>query len=282
MGEPELEVGVARLDALICQPVATQQRHQGAGGGAQVTLSRRPLAANVALVGNDRRLVDRPPEAGQLAQLVRDPFRVTGESLGGLGRFPTAGVGNPGRIREMVQRDHRLHTAIAERLQHVRVVPETRPGKLAGRRLDPTPFKRQSVRVLMQAFKQVEVAREAPVVIASRIRAIAVLDMPGRLLPGPPVVAVIAAFDLVCRGGGAPVKALRKRSGAHRAGGGWVMMAKTTARITSARTRTTTTPMGPTTAATARPAGRPQRRPAASTTKAFFHRKIARPSRPRS
>src|SRR5437588_407569 len=163
MGEPELEVGVARLDALVCQPVATQQGHQGAGGGAQVTLSRRPLAANVALVGNDRRLVDRHPKARQLPQFVRDAFGVTGEALSGLGRLP----------------------------------------------------------------------------------------------PGPPVVAMIAAFDLVCCGGGAPVKALGKSSGAHRAGAGRLMMAKTTARITSARTRTTTTPMGPTTAATARSVDKP-------------------------
>src|SRR2546422_7569768 len=257
MGEPELKVGVAHLDSLVCQPVATQQRHEGPGRGAQVTFSRRPLAANVALVGNDRRFVDRHPEAGQLAQLVRYAFGVSGESLSSLGRFPTARVSNPGRIGEMVQRDHRLHVAVAQRLQHVGVVLETRPGKLARGRLDPAPFQGQSMRVLVQALEHVEIIRIAPVVVARRIRPIAILDVPRRLLPGPPVVGMIATLDLVGGGGGAPKKALRKRSRAHRAGGGWVMMAKTTARMISATTRTTTTPVGPTTAATARSVDRP-------------------------
>src|SRR5205823_136398 len=148
---------------------------RGAGGGAQGTLARRPLAATVALVGNDRRLVDRHPKARQLPQFVRDAFGVTGEALSGLGRLPTAGVGNPGRIREVVQRDHRLHAAIAERLQHVGVVPESCPGKLAGRRLDPAPLEGQSMRVLVQALEQVKVRREALIVIARRIGPIAVL-----------------------------------------------------------------------------------------------------------
>ena len=111
--------------------------------------------------------------------------------------------------------------------------------------------------VLVQALEHVEISRKAPVLIARRIRPIAVLDVPRRLLPGPPVVGVIGTLDLVGSGGGAPKKALGKSSRAHRAGGGWVMMAKTMARMTSATTRTTTTPIGPTTAATARSVDRP-------------------------
>src|SRR5437899_826695 len=113
------------------------------------------------------------------------------------------------------------------------------------------------MRVLVQPLEQVKISGIAPVVIARRIRPIAVLDVPWRLLPGPPVVGMIAALDLVGSGGGAPVKARRKPSRAHRAGGDWVMMAKTTARMISATTRTTTTPIGPTTAATARSVERP-------------------------
>ena len=126
MGEPELKFGVAQLDALVGQPVATQQRHQDAGGGAQVPFSRRPLAANIALVGDHRWLVDGDPVPGQLAKLVRDAFGVTGESLGGFRRLPTARVGDPGRIREMVQRHHRLHAAIAQRPKHIGVVRQGR------------------------------------------------------------------------------------------------------------------------------------------------------------
>src|SRR5439155_18572523 len=40
----------------------------------------------------------------------------------------------------------------------------------------------------------------------------AVFDVPGGLLPGPPVVGMIAALDLVGRGGRPPEKALRKPS----------------------------------------------------------------------
>ena len=257
MGEPELKVGVAHLDAFVRQPVAPQQRHQGASGGAQVALSGGPLAANVALVGNNRRFVDRHPEASQLPQRVRDALRVTGESLGSLGRLPAARVSNPGWIREMVQRDHRLHATVAERLQDVGVVPETRPGKLARGRLDPAPFEGQSMRVLVKISQYIKVSQISPVVITRRIRPIAVLDVARRLLPGPPVVGMIATLDLVGSGGGAPEKALGKSSRAHRAGGGWLMMAKTMARMISATTRTKTTPVGPTTAATARSVDRP-------------------------
>src|SRR5205814_1719601 len=79
MREAKLKLRLSRLDAFVRQPVATQERHQSAGGRAQITLSRWPLAANIALVGNDGRFVDRHPEAGQLAQLVRNALGVVRE-----------------------------------------------------------------------------------------------------------------------------------------------------------------------------------------------------------
>ena len=95
MREAKLKLGLSHLDALVRQPVATQERHQSAGGRAQVTLSGWPLAANIALVGDHRRFVDRHPVPSQLAKLADDMVGVVRESQGRIRRLPAAGVRDP-------------------------------------------------------------------------------------------------------------------------------------------------------------------------------------------
>ena len=55
------------------------------------------------------------------------------------------------------------------------------------------------MRVLMQRSQQVKIARVTFKMLAGPVRVIAVLDMPWDLLPRPPIVAMIAAFDLMRR-----------------------------------------------------------------------------------
>src|ERR1700682_6426562 len=105
------------------------------------------------------------------------------------------------------------------------------------------------MRIVLQRSQQVEVTRVTSIVLAGTVRPVGVLDMPCDLLPRPPVVVPVAAFDLVGGGGRAPKKILGELSRRH---GCWATIARTTARIISASSRTATTPIGPTTAATAR------------------------------
>ena len=116
-------------------------------------------------------------------------------------------------------------------------------------RLDPAPFKREAMRVLMQAAQQVEVRRKTPVMVASRVGTASIFDPSGLVLPLPPVVQVIAAFDLVSRGRSSPEEAVRKplcqtRPPATATTSVTVMIASTTS-------RTPRQPIGPTTAVTA-------------------------------
>ena len=81
MREPDLDVLMPGLDALVRQPMRPQDIYQDAGGGAQVARSRGPLAAHIALVGDYRGLVDRDPQRCQVAQLVGHALCIAGEIL---------------------------------------------------------------------------------------------------------------------------------------------------------------------------------------------------------
>src|SRR5258708_9738172 len=249
MREAELKLRMPGLDALVRHQVTAQQVHQDPCGGAQVALPGGPVAAKVALVGDHRRFVDRDPRAGQGSELVRDARRNPGEVLWRFGRVPAARLGDPGWVREVMQGDQGLYAAVTQGLQNVPVVRQRRRRELSGRRLDPRPFDGESMRVLTQGPQQVKVTGKSFVMPAGRVGPVSVLYMPGDLLPGPPVVGVVAAFDLMGRRGRAPKKILRKPAGDH---GCCTMIARIMARTISASTRTTTAPIGPTTAATAR------------------------------
>ncbi len=252
------------LDPLIGQPVAAHQRDEHPGGRIEATPgSGRPLAADVALVCEHRRFIDRDPVPRQRTELSHDPLDEHREPFRCLGRLPAACSRNPAGIREMVQRHDRFHSTTAQRLHDVGVMLDRAGRELAWSRLDAAPFQGEAMRVLMQRLEEVEVGLEAPVMIARWVGSIAVLDMPGHLLPGPPIVEMIPAFDLVgsrCR---PPKKPIGKPvlpppcgegggGGAHDPSDPWLTISSTTDRISSMRISTTTAPIGPMTAATAR------------------------------
>ena len=103
-----------------------------------------------------------------------------------------------------MQRDHGLHAAVTQGLQNVPVMRQRRPGELAGGRLDPRPLHRQPMRILIQRSQEIKVAGVSSILLAGPIRRVGVFDMPGDLFPGPPVVAAVAALDLMCRRRRAP------------------------------------------------------------------------------
>src|ERR1700704_6029674 len=106
------------------------------------------------------------------------------------------------------------------------------------------------MRVLMQRPEQIKVSRITFKMLAGTVGCVAIFDMRRDLLPGPPVVGVVATLDLVSRRGRAPKKTRGELSTDH---GCWATIARIIPRIISARTRKKTRPIGPTTAATARP-----------------------------
>ena len=105
------------------------------------------------------------------------------------------------------------------------------------------------MRILIERSQEIEVTGVPSILLAGPIRGIGVFDMSRALFPGPPVVAAVAALDLMGRRRRAPQKFLRKLAGDHVC---WAMIAKTIPRMINASARTMTTPIGPTTAATAR------------------------------
>src|SRR5205814_5709332 len=71
-------------------------------------------------------------------------------------------------------------------------------------RLDPAPLERESVRVEAHRAEPGQVLFVALPVAACRAGAVAVPNLPGNLLPIPPVVPVVPALHLMGGGGRAP------------------------------------------------------------------------------
>ena len=172
--------------------------------------TRRPVAGDEGVLGVHRGLIDGEPPAHPTPEPARDELDVAGEMRDVAPHQPAAGVGEPCGVGEMVQRDHRLHAARAQGLDHLAVMIDRGqvPGTLA--RLDPAPFDREPMGVVAPRPGQIEILLEQLVVPAG-------IAGPERQLAGllerPPVVRAIAAFDLMRGRGGTPQEAGRKTKG---------------------------------------------------------------------
>src|SRR6185503_16069599 len=71
-------------------------------------------------------------------------------------------------------------------------------------RLDPAPLDREAIRVQAEGAQEIEILLVPLPVKTGRAGSIPVPDGAGQLLPVPPVVLVVAAFDLMRGGAGAP------------------------------------------------------------------------------
>ncbi len=114
----------------------------------------------------------------------------------------------PERVGKMMQGDHGGHIAVAQAAQHGAVafqgilVPTIRGG------LDAAPFHRQTVGILSGLGGAVEIFLPAPAPpVAGQSGFVSGVAF---LLPLPPVVVGVVAFDLMGGGGRPPQEATRK------------------------------------------------------------------------
>ena len=209
--KPDLGLGAALLDLLVGLLVRAAHVGEHAVSAGKVALATgRELARHVSLLGVDVWLVDRAPEADQVAELVGHLANERQERLHRARLGPASLPGEPDRAREVVQREHRLHALLAQLTQHVAVVAHLAAVELARGRLHAGPLDRKSVGVLVQLAQQPEVLAVEPVVVAGKAGAVAAVDAAWLLLELPPVRVGVLALDLVGGGRGTPQEACGK------------------------------------------------------------------------
>src|SRR5690349_14553064 len=111
-----------------------------------------------------------------------------------------------------MERDDRREPAREGRVAHAAVVVERRLRELAVLGLDPAPLEREAIGVEAEAREPIQIVGVAMVVIAGVAARLAAGRALG-VLPRPPVVVPVAAFDLMSGGGRAPDEARRKAVG---------------------------------------------------------------------
>ena len=204
----------ARLQA-VDRPVgaAVGQQHlpQDLERPAHAVRARRErFAAHVTAVRIDDRLVDRTPQRHLVAQRLDDARCEAGEKILDLGILPRADLGQPQRVGEVVQRDHRLDAAGAQQADHLGVLAQAGLVEQPRLRLDPAPLDRQAQAVDPELGRPVEVGRGGLQVppVGRPAGFGAVMDAARLLLPRGPLVVAVAALVLVRGGRNAPQEAV--------------------------------------------------------------------------
>ena len=211
------EVAAPALEDVVCPPVRRDQvvvhRHVGTD---VVLLAGREDADDIAHQRQDVRLVDRAADRDEVADVRDRPLAVPGEAVDDLGRLPTAEGREPARIREMVERHHRLHALRVTLAQHPPVVVERGDRELAVLGLDPRPLDREPVGAEAVLAHERDVLGVTVIAVGAVARGLEARRV-GLVLERPPVVVPVAALDLMrgCRH--TPNEALRE-SHAHGAG----------------------------------------------------------------
>jgi hypothetical protein len=124
------------------------------------------------------------------------PLAEGGEALGRVGRLPTAPVGQPPGVGEVVERDHGVDAAVPKAVAQPGVVVEGGDRPLAVFGLDAAPLQREAVVVEPQGLHDVGVIGPA----VPRVAGVAARfdhSRAGGVLEGPPVVVPVAPLDLV-------------------------------------------------------------------------------------
>ena len=177
-----------------------------------VLQARRVDADGVAQHGDDVGLVEGAGPSDEVAEMGDGALDVAGEALGRVGSLPAAAVGEPARRREVVEGDHRGDAALVTGRAHAPVVVEGGRGELPFGGLDPAPLQREAVGAEAEVGHEVDVlgpAMERVTGVAARCDTSRV----GVVLPVPPVVVDVAAFDLVRGRGRSPQEPVGEREG---------------------------------------------------------------------
>jgi hypothetical protein len=145
----------------------------------------------------------------------RDRVDVAGEAVDRVGGAPAAGLVEPARVGEVVQRHHGGDAALDRAFDHAPVVIEVGLRHLAAGGLDAGPFDAEPVGAQPGPGQEVHVDRPAVVAVGGRAARFT-SDAVTALLEGPPVAVGVVALCLVRRGGGTPQEAGRQETGRRR------------------------------------------------------------------
>ena len=169
-------------------------------------MERRPFAGDVALLYIDGRLVDREPvpHAGEMSCNLGD---VACKKSRAVTPEPPAASREPGRVREVMERNQRLDVSLAQRRNDVDIVIQRFAVPYAFLGLDSAPFDRKPMGVVTPGSREIEVLAVALVVIAGNPRLERQLTA---LLVLPPVIPTVVALDLMSRRRGTPKKRFRE------------------------------------------------------------------------
>ncbi len=209
--QPDPGAGLQAVDRPIGAAVGQQHPAQDGERPAHAVRARRErLTAHEPAVRVNDRLVDRAPEGHLVAQRLDYAGREAGEEILDQWVLPRAQLGQPQRVGEVVQRDHRLDAAGAQQAEHLGVLAQRGLVEQSLLRLDPAPFDRDAQAVQPQLSRAVEVGRgdlQVPPV-GRGAGHVSVVDAARLLLPCGPLVVPVAALVLVRGGRGPPQEAV--------------------------------------------------------------------------
>lgn len=172
----------------------------------RVRMQRRPVAYDIAILHVYGRFIDCQPvtNARQVPGYVRYKTRKQTDTVAAQ---PPARSREPGRIREVMERDQRFYSSIAQRSDNLNVMIQCIFIPHAFLWLDSTPLDGQAMGVMSPGLGEIEVFLIALIVIAGDSGLERQVAAP---LVFPPVVPLVIPFDLMSGRRGAPKKRFRE------------------------------------------------------------------------
>ena len=170
----------------------------------------------------DRRLVEDHPVRDAIAERADHDLGVVREAARRVALGPAAAVFERLRQVPVVERRERADPRLEQAVDEAPVVVEPLRVRAAGAfRLDARPGDREAVAREIHRAQERDVLAEAVIGIARDVARVAVTDHARRVreaIPDRLALAVLlpGALDLIRRGGGAPVEAVRKPQARHR------------------------------------------------------------------
>jgi hypothetical protein len=147
------------------------------------------------------RLVERDPPRDQVAEVLGDNVGVAREALHHGRVRPAAGLAQPQRVAEVMQRHDRRDAGRGQRFEDRPVVRQSRLVEAARRRLDARPLDREAIGVQLEPLEQRQILAPASPRIARIARHMG--DQAG-LFRLPPVGVAVLALRLMGGRRGAP------------------------------------------------------------------------------
>ncbi len=157
----------------------------------------------VAHDADEVELVDGARPSDEITEVGGSPTDEPGEQLGGVRRLPSTTSRQPGWCGEVVERHHRGDVPLAQCGADAAVVVKSGQREFPLCRFDPTPLEREAVGAEAHVRHQLDVLLPPE----QRVTGVAARSVAARVrvvLPLPPVVVDVAAFDLMGRGRRAP------------------------------------------------------------------------------